>query len=819
MERYRSQIGASRLPQAYGQNFVDGAATGVQVAGAWGRLGETIQKAGEVMKRRQDEWDATRAMEANNELVKRMTSYMEDPDTGVLNTRKLGLARGLTQQADADTDRFIAEIDGQLDNDAQKQAFRAMAERSRVPFWKQASHFEAAQVNEYRGQVFKNTLDAGMQMTLRDPMDEGAFEAASVQGATAIRAQYVGADEKVVKAAVDEYVSGLEAARISAVSEGNPLLGEALIKSSPYLTPMDARKLRGTIAPKAEIYRRQEAVDDLVQRFGPGQEQEGLAWIREHKGGEEEERLASAYKQRIGEMTVREVNADAELRKQQEANFTQMYKDAKIRGDIPTREELNAAFDNNLISRAHYNQGLALLDVAVTRADVTKKLSKSPDWSSLTPQQQEERIMRGMGVTQEDREAALAAIQAGVLDGTMTDAELSAYHKSGRITSAELERFKGMDNKLTGEQKGFVGVQRKMLDADIAKVDIPGGNGAGYKTFAQAKFNELVSQLDPNGKTYRMDVMNARRDALSLTVQESGKKQTRVTWFGFGSEEPTPFGVRVNKALDELNQEAESVTEYSQDLTTDDIHLENRPTAETERAAPLPRPAGNTGNIGLDMVGGSGRITGRFSDARAYRKGKHNGIDVAVPEGTPIVSPDAGVPLTVTRVVTGSPSKGGGNTVTLSGTLPDGRAVSLTASHMQNGSIALKPGDVVQPGEVIGRVGNTGMTSDRQKGGITAWYPGKKSGYHLDLKIKVNGEYVDPEAFSFGAGKKPAAPPKAAAPKQAAAPGPAPVPSPTPEPPASRPGPTIENARKLEGQTAAPQQKRRLEDIFGGMMH
>ena len=192
---------------------------------------------------------------------------------------------------------------------------------------------------------------------------------------------------------------------------------------------------------------------------------------------------------------------------------------------------------------------------------------------------------------------------------------------------------------------------------------------------------------------------------------------------------------------------------------------------------------------------------------------------MAVPEGTPIVSPDAGEPLTVTKVVTGSPSKGGGNTVTLSGTLPDGRAVSLTASHMQNGSIALKPGDVVQPGEVIGRVGNTGMTSDRQKGGVTAWYPGKKSGYHLDLKIKVNGKYVDPETFSFGASKKPAAPPKAAAPKQAAVPGPAPVPSPTPEPPASRPGPTIENARKLEEQTAAPQQKRRLEDIFGGMMH
>ena len=213
------------------------------------------------MKRRQDEWDTTRAMEANNEFMKRLTAYMDDPEKGIVNTRKLGLAQGVTKQADTDFDGFVSEIEATLDNDAQKQAFRAMAERSRVPFWKQASHFEAAQVNEYRGQVFKNTLDAGMQMTMRDPMDEGAFETAAVQGATAIRAQYVGADEKVVKAAIDEYVSGLEAARISAVSEGNPLLGEALIKSSPYLTPMDAKKLRGSITPKAEIYWRQEAVD------------------------------------------------------------------------------------------------------------------------------------------------------------------------------------------------------------------------------------------------------------------------------------------------------------------------------------------------------------------------------------------------------------------------------------------------------------------------------------------------------------------------------------------------------------------------------
>ena len=66
---------------------------------------------------------------------------------------------------------------------------------------------------------------------------------------------------------------------------------------------------------------------------------------------------------------------------------------------------------------------------------------------------------------------------------------------------------------------------------------------------------------------------------------------------------------------------------------------------------------------------------------------------------------------------------------------------------MQNGSVRLNVGDVVLPGDVIGGVGNTGMTSDREKGGITAWYEGKKSGYHMDLKVKINGKYVDPEKF------------------------------------------------------------------------
>ncbi len=60
MQRYRRQVNDRRLPQAYGQNYVDAAPRRVSKSPGPGEGLETIQKAGEIMKRRQDEWDATR---------------------------------------------------------------------------------------------------------------------------------------------------------------------------------------------------------------------------------------------------------------------------------------------------------------------------------------------------------------------------------------------------------------------------------------------------------------------------------------------------------------------------------------------------------------------------------------------------------------------------------------------------------------------------------------------------------------------------------------------------------------------------------------
>ena len=93
------------------------------------------------------------------------------------------------------------------------------------------------------------------------------------------------------------------------------------------------------------------------------------------------------------------------------------------------------------------------------------------------------------------------------------------------------------------------------------------------------KFNKLVSQLDPNSKTYRMDVMDARRAAMTEAVQASGKKR-ESGWFFKGK---TPFGERVDQALTALEEQTGRVKAYTPEFRTDDIDL-----------SPAPRQGGRT---------------------------------------------------------------------------------------------------------------------------------------------------------------------------------------------------------------------------------
>ncbi len=99
----------------------------------------------------------------------------------------------------------------------------------------------------------------------------------------------------------------------------------------------------------------------------------------------------------------------------------------------------------------------------------------------------------------------------------------------------------------------------------------------------------------------------------------------------------------------------------------------------------------------------TGRISGRFGNQRVYNGSPgspHSGMDIAVPTGTPVLAPAAGV---VTLVAPDFYLTGG----TL--LLDHGHGVSSNFLHLSR--IDVKVGDRVEQGQAIARVGATGRAT------------------------------------------------------------------------------------------------------------
>jgi murein DD-endopeptidase MepM/ murein hydrolase activator NlpD len=100
--------------------------------------------------------------------------------------------------------------------------------------------------------------------------------------------------------------------------------------------------------------------------------------------------------------------------------------------------------------------------------------------------------------------------------------------------------------------------------------------------------------------------------------------------------------------------------------------------------------------------------------------GKHSGLDIAVPNNTPIPAPDH---MEILSVSGSSTSKSGwGLTVVAKDTA--GRTHRW--SHLNKADIA--PGQTISKGQVIALSGNSGNST----------------GPHIDYRIRENGSYIDP---------------------------------------------------------------------------
>lgn len=117
-----------------------------------------------------------------------------------------------------------------------------------------------------------------------------------------------------------------------------------------------------------------------------------------------------------------------------------------------------------------------------------------------------------------------------------------------------------------------------------------------------------------------------------------------------------------------------------------------------------------------------GHDTGRFGLRRilnGQQRNPHNGMDIAAATGTPVKATAAG------RVLHTDDFFFSGNTVYVD----HGAGVISLYAHLSE--INVEPGDTVEQGDIVGKVGSTG----------------RATGSHLHWSIYLNGEAVDPALF------------------------------------------------------------------------
>ena len=115
----------------------------------------------------------------------------------------------------------------------------------------------------------------------------------------------------------------------------------------------------------------------------------------------------------------------------------------------------------------------------------------------------------------------------------------------------------------------------------------------------------------------------------------------------------------------------------------------------------------------------TGRISSPYGVISIYQgasHGWHHGVDIAAPEGEIVRAVNSGI------VRLAEPLPLSGDTVIVD------HGMGILTFYMHMSAIDVTPGEIVQRGAVVGRVGSTGLAT----------------GPHLHWGVRVNGVYVDP---------------------------------------------------------------------------
>lgn len=214
-----------------------------------------------------------------------------------------------------------------------------------------------------------------------------------------------------------------------------------------------------------------------------------------------------------------------------------------------------------------------------------------------------------------------------------------------------------------------------------------------------------------NGTIVTVERVTEDRDEIESKKAELVRTRTQLE-----AREAELAAARDTKAsaLDQVNSHIDHLEADVSDLQ-DQIQQQIQAASSTPGVTPL-----QAGPIQGASGGWIWPVNGTLTSPFGWRWGRmHEGIDISVPEGTPIRAAKAG------NVVIAAYTGGYGNYTCVD------HGGGLSSCYAHQSSYAVSPGDSVEQGAVIGYSGNTGSST----------------GPHLHFEIRVNGSAVDPLGY------------------------------------------------------------------------
>lgn len=337
----------------------------------------------------------------------------------------------------------------------------------------------------------------------------------------------------------------------------------------------------------------------------------------------------------------------------------------------------------------------AAAKTALLRADVTARdeLRDDPDYGSYEKRYQE-------------KIAAARTQASGLLrskmDRRLFEVDTAMDVERGAVEVRKMARDRGRADRVATLDNGLTelrGVARSAMD-DATREEV-------IRTA-----NTMVSGAIQSGDLDPIEGVGIRQKWTGEYINEQidgaidrGEVETAKTMLGkFGKFLPSAQYMALTKAIDE--EDDGRVIMSAADIATG--NRSTLPVADQSESGPLRMPV-------------TGRVTGNVGDPRPGGR-THNGLDIAVPVGTPVTAPSAGV---ITKVW--NDPRGG-----LSVLIDHGGGLTTGYAHLSSQDV--KVGQSVVAGELVAKSGNTGASK----------------GPHLHWTAKIDGKPVDPRIAKRG---------------------------------------------------------------------